>query len=89
MTQAIPLTDALRRDLLERIEAVLDQHVRPGVRADGGAVELVSIDDDRIVQLRFQGSCAGCPSSTLTLAFGIEAELKRHIPEIRFIEAVP
>ena len=76
-------------ELRDRIEAVLEEHVRPGLRADGGDVELVGIDADRIVQVRMQGACQGCPSSTITLAMAIESTLKSHIPEIRFLEAVP
>jgi Fe-S cluster biogenesis protein NfuA len=75
--------------LRERIEAVLDQYIRPGLRTDGGDIELVDIDDDRIVQVRLRGACQGCPSATMTLTFGIEATLKTHVPEIRFLEAVP
>ena len=78
-----------RRELRDRIEAVLDQHVRPGLHADGGDVEVVGIDDDNIVQVRMQGACQGCPSSIMTLTMGIEATLKTLIPEIRFLEAVP
>jgi Fe-S cluster biogenesis protein NfuA len=78
-----------RRDLLARIEAVLDEQIRPGLRADGGDVEVVGVDDDRIVQVRMRGACQGCPSATMTLTFGIEAALKARIPEIRFLEAVP
>jgi Fe-S cluster biogenesis protein NfuA len=77
------------RALLERIETVLDRDVRPGLRADGGAVELVGIDDDNVVQVRMQGACQGCPSSVITLTMGIEAVLKAQIPEIRFLEPVP
>ena len=76
-------------DLLARIEAVLDEQIRPGLRADGGDVEVVGIDDDRIVQVRMRGACQGCPSSTMTLTFGIEAALKSRVPEVRFLEAVP
>ncbi len=76
-------------DLRERIEVVLEQHVRPGLRADGGDVEVVGIDADHIVQVRMQGACQGCPSAIMTLTMGIEATLKAHFPEIRFIEAVP
>jgi Fe-S cluster biogenesis protein NfuA len=78
-----------RRELRDRIEAVLDQHVRPGLNADGGDVEVVGIDDDNIVQVRMQGACQVCPSSIMTLTMGIEATLKTLIPEIRFLEAVP
>jgi Fe-S cluster biogenesis protein NfuA len=76
-------------ELLARIEAVLDEEVRPGLRADGGDIEVVGIDADRIVQVRMQGACQGCPSATMTLTFGIEATLKQRIAEIRFLEAVP
>lgn len=89
MSPALPLSESRRRELLARIEAVLDQQVRPGLRADGGDIELVGIDDDRIVQVRMQGACQGCPSSVMTMTFGIEATLKAQVPEIRFIEAVP
>lgn len=78
-----------RERLKQRIEAVLDQHIRPGLRADGGDVELVGIDADHIVQVRMQGACQGCPSATMTLTMGIESTLKAHVPEIRFLEAVP
>jgi Fe-S cluster biogenesis protein NfuA len=76
-------------DLRQRIEAILDQHVRPGLRADGGDIEVVGIDADRIVQVRLVGACQGCPSAIMTLTFGIESTLKAQIPEIRFLEAVP
>lgn len=84
------MTDAnpQRRALKERIEAILEEHVRPGLRADGGDLELVDIDADNIVQVRLQGACQGCPSSSFTLVMGIEATLKTHVPEIRFLEAV-
>ena len=89
MTVPTPASDPERRALKERIEAVLDEQIRPGLRADGGDVEVVGIDDDHIVQVRMQGACQGCPSSTMTLTMGIEAALKARIPEIRFLEAVP
>lgn len=89
MTKSEQPSPAASADLLQRIEHVLDQHVRPGLRADGGDVEVVGIDADRIVQVRMQGACQGCPSSIMTLSMGIEATLKAHIPEIRFIEAIP
>jgi len=75
--------------LRQRIEAVLDEQIRPGLRADGGDVEVVGIDADKIVQVRMVGACQGCPSGIMTLTFGIESTLKSQIPEIRFLEAVP
>jgi Fe-S cluster biogenesis protein NfuA len=75
-------------DLRGRIEAVLDRDVRPGLLAEGGDVELVGVDDDRIVQVRLLGSCQGCPSSIYTMTMGIEAAVKAEVPEVRFLEAV-
>ena len=74
--------------ILARIETVLDEHVRPGLRADGGDVEVVGIDSDRIVQVRMKGACVGCASSTITMTMGIESAVKKYVPEVRFLEAV-
>ncbi|QDV33479.1 NifU family protein [Tautonia plasticadhaerens] len=76
-------------DLRARIEEVLDQSVRPELRADGGDVELVGIDDDCIVQIRLSGACQGCSSAAIALTFQIEATVKDRIPEVRFLEPVP
>jgi Fe-S cluster biogenesis protein NfuA len=81
--------DLRKRELLVRIEQVLESKVRAGLLADGGQVEVVGIDDDNIVQVRLLGACQGCSSATITLTMGIEAAIKAEIPEIRFLEAVP
>lgn len=66
----------------EKVQDVLDQ-IRPGLQADGGDVELVSVEDDGTVKVRLTGACAGCPMSTMTLKNGIERALKDHIPEVK------
>jgi Fe-S cluster biogenesis protein NfuA len=75
-------------DLKSRIEALIASEVRPGLLADGGDVEVVGVDEDRIVQIRLLGSCQGCASSIYATTLGIEAAVKAAIPEIRFLEAV-
>jgi Fe-S cluster biogenesis protein NfuA len=77
-----------RTELLLRIERVLEEQVRPGLRADGGDIVLVGIDSDNIVQVRLTGACQGCSSSVITMSMRVEATLKAQIPEIRFLEAV-
>ncbi len=62
------------------VETVLDE-LRPYLMADGGNVELVDIEGP-VVQLRLQGACGSCPSSTMTLKMGIERKLREMIPEI-------
>lgn len=77
------------QDLLARIEQVLEERVRPDLRADGGDIVLVGIDDDRIVQVRLTGACQGCSSALITLTMRVEAAVKAVVPEVRFVEAVP
>ncbi len=62
--------------------------VRPYLVADGGDVELVSIDEEGIVKVKLTGACVGCPMSQMTLRAGIERALMRDIPEIKRVEAV-
>ncbi len=75
--------------LRERIERVLNEQVRPDLESDGGGIELVGIDPDRVVQVRLTGACQGCSSSLFTLTMRVESTLKAAVPEIRFVEAVP
>jgi len=70
----------------EKVEEILNQ-IRPSLQADGGDVELVDVVDGT-VKLRLKGSCAGCPMSQMTLAFGIERVLKEKVPEVKKVEAV-
>jgi Fe-S cluster biogenesis protein NfuA len=86
MSATIPENE--RRELSTRVQKVLDEFVRPGLRLDGGDVELVGIDEDRIVQVRLAGTCSGCPSTVYTLTMDMENEVKARVPEIRFLEAV-
>jgi Fe-S cluster biogenesis protein NfuA len=76
-------------ELRARIEEVIDREVRPGLLADGGDVEVVGVDADRIVQVRLLGSCQGCASSLYSTTMAIEAAVKARVPEVRFLEAVP
>jgi Fe-S cluster biogenesis protein NfuA len=75
-------------ELKSQVEEVIDREVRANLRAEGGDVEVVGVDSDRIVQIRLLGSCQGCASSIYSTTMGIEAIVKAAIPEIRFLEAV-
>ena len=50
---------------------------------DGGDVQFVGITDDNIVQVRLIGSCSSCPSSTATLAMGIERMIVEEFPDVQ------
>jgi len=73
-------------DMDHKIKVILEEYVQPAVEQDGGAISFHSYQDG-VVKLLLQGSCSGCPSSTVTLKAGIESLLKRMIPEIKAVEA--
>ncbi len=67
--------------MFRKIEALLDEQVRPALAAHGGNVEVVDIDNNKVF-LRLQGGCQGCSSSSATLKDGIETLIKKNFPEI-------
>lgn len=73
-------------DVVKRIKELLENYVKPAVEMDGGAIQFKSYDNGT-VNLAMQGSCSGCPSSTITLKAGIEGMMKRMIPEVKEVVA--
>lgn len=69
-----------------KIKRLLDDHVKPAVEMDGGAISFKSFKDG-VVTVVMKGSCSGCPSSTFTLKAGIENLLKRMVPQVETVEA--
>jgi NFU1 iron-sulfur cluster scaffold homolog, mitochondrial len=68
-------------EIATRIRDLIDTYVKPAVEMDGGNIEFKSFDGG-VVTVILQGSCSGCPSSTVTLKSGIEGMLKRMVPEV-------
>ncbi len=75
-------------DLHTRIERLLAEEIVPLLEMDGGGVELVGIDAG-VVRVRLHGSCGGCPSTIMAIIMSVEQELRKHIPEVEYLEAVP
>ena len=75
------------RDIEKQIIKVLDSKIRPAVAKDGGDIKFKEFKDG-IVTVELQGSCSGCPSSTMTLKQGVEKLLKHYIPEVKVVEAI-
>lgn len=73
-------------DVEIRIKGALDKYVKPAVEMDGGNISFVKFEDGKLT-LQLQGSCSGCPSSTVTLKQGIENLLKRFVPEVQEVVA--
>lgn len=64
------------------------QDVRPSLQADGGDIELVSVDEAGLVKVRLKGACNGCPMATMTLKQGVERYLKQKVPGVTSVESV-
>lgn len=74
--------------VVQKIKSVLEEYIKPAVEMDGGAIQLHSFDEATgIVKVELQGSCSGCPSSTVTLKAGIESLMKRMVPEVTEVVA--
>jgi Fe-S cluster biogenesis protein NfuA len=71
--------------LLDRINQVLDERVRPGLAGDGGGLEIIGLDDKRLL-IRYQGACGSCPSSIGGTMMAIEYMLKEEVdPDIEVV----
>lgn len=84
---ADPAPQPSKRTLKDRVAEIIDL-IRPAVQGDGGDIELVDVDEKGTVSLRLHGACVGCPSSTMTLAMGIERHLKERVPEVAEVVCV-
>lgn len=71
----------------QNIKAALE-NIRPFLQRDGGDVEFVEYTADKIVKVKLQGHCAGCPHAQMTIKNGIEKLLKEQYPEIAGVEGV-
>ena len=74
-------------DIEKQIIKILETKIRPAVARDGGDIKFKNFKDGK-VKVELQGSCSGCPSSTMTLKQGVENLLKHYIPEVTEVIAV-
>lgn len=73
-------------EIVEKIIGIINTYVKPAVEMDGGNITFKSFKNG-VVSLVLQGSCSGCPSSTVTLKSGIEGMLKRMVPQVTEVVA--
>lgn len=81
-----PLFDENDSEVVKKIKGILDEYIRPAVEQDGGAIVFHSFNEG-VVKVLLQGSCSGCPSSTVTLKAGIQNLLTRMLPEVKEVVA--
>ena len=75
------------KDIEKKIVKILDEKIRPAVAKDGGDIKFKEFKDG-IVKVQLQGSCSGCPSSTMTLKQGVQNLLCHYLPEVKKVEAI-
>lgn len=71
----------------DKIEKALET-IRPALQADGGDIQLVSVENDGTVKVRLMGACGGCPMSQMTMTQGVERAIKNAVPEVKKVVAV-
>ena len=75
------------KEIEKKIVQILDQKIRPAVAKDGGDIKFKEFKNG-VVKVQLQGSCSGCPSSTLTLKQGVQNLLCHYIPEVKQVESI-
>ena len=75
------------KEIEKKIVKILDEKIRPAVAKDGGDIKFREFKNG-IVKVQLQGSCSGCPSSTMTLKQGVQNLLCHYIPEVKGVDAI-
>ena len=74
-------------EIERRIVKLLEEKIRPAIARDGGDIKFKEFKDG-VVKVQLQGSCSGCPSSTMTLKQGVQNLLCHYLPEVKKVEAI-
>jgi len=74
-------------EIEKKIVQILNEKIRPAVAKDGGDIKFKEFNNG-VVKVQLQGSCSGCPSSTMTLKQGVQNLLCHYIPEVKQVEAI-
>jgi len=74
-------------EIEKRIVQLLEEKIRPAIARDGGDIKFKEFKDG-VVKVQLQGSCSGCPSSTMTLKRGVQNLLCHYLPEVKEVEAI-
>jgi Fe-S cluster biogenesis protein NfuA len=75
-------------NLRDRVERALKQEIAPALLLDGNGIEVVEVTNG-IASVRLTGVCAGCPATIMTIITSLEDELRKKVPEVEVLEAVP
>jgi Fe-S cluster biogenesis protein NfuA len=74
--------------LKDRVEHALKNEIAPALLLDGAGIEVLEVENG-IASVRLSGVCAGCPATIMTIITSLEDELRKKVPEVEILEAVP
>ena len=75
------------KNIKERVEFALEE-IRPFLVSDGGDISLVSIDNNKVVNVKLHGNCISCTVNQMTLKSGVEMTIKKYVPQIEKVVSV-
>lgn len=75
------------QELTTKVEQALEE-IRPFLQNDGGDISLISIEDDKVVNVQLQGACVGCSVNQMTLKSGVEMTIKKYAPQIEKVVSI-
>ena len=75
------------KNIKERVEFALEE-IRPFLVSDGGDISLVSIDNNKVVNVKLHGNCVSCTVNQMTLKSGVEMTIKKYVPQIEKVTSV-
>jgi Fe-S cluster biogenesis protein NfuA len=88
LRETFGMTEKSNQTVTARVQQVIE-NIKPLLQADGGDIELVSVDEQSgVVSVRLQGACRGCPGAAITLKMGVERHMKEKVPEVTEVVAV-
>lgn len=76
-----------KQQIKEKVLQALDE-IRPFLASDGGDISLVSIEDDKIVNVQLHGACVDCTVNQMTLKSGVEMTIKKYLPQIEKVISI-
>lgn len=79
--------EAKKEQVIQKVQSVIEQ-IRPYLQNDGGDIEFIELTDQDVVHVKLKGACHGCPMAYQTIKHGVEATIKKHVPEIKEVIAI-
>ncbi len=75
------------KEIRLNIEKALDE-IRPFLQNDGGDISLISIENDKLVNVQLEGNCTSCSVNQMTLKSGVEMTIKKYVPQIESVVSI-